>query len=78
MLDLLTLLEAALGGAFNGTFPVFIKTNRVLAANVHPVVFQLYKSSCVCIFGLGLLAVRAMRGLQPAARLVGRAHDLAH
>ena len=58
----LLLLTVASGG-FNGTFPVFIKTERVLAARVHPIIFQLYKSVWVCIFGCGCAAVRLVRGL---------------
>ena len=56
-MDGLTLLFAILSGFANGTFPVFIKTKRVLAADVHPIVFQLYKSSWVCAFGLFCLAL---------------------
>ena len=37
-MDLLSLLLSIASGAANGTFPIFIKTPRVLAANVHPVV----------------------------------------
>ena len=57
----LTLLLAFAGGVFNGTFPVFIKTPRVLAARVHPVVFQLYKSTMVFLTGVVLIGVRVAR-----------------
>ena len=64
--DVLTFLLAVASGVANGTFPVFIKTPRVLAADVHPVVFQLYKSSWVMIAGLGCALVRVARGLELA------------
>ena len=68
----LTLLLAFAGGVFNGTFPVFIKTPRVLAARVHPVVFQLYKSTMVRILMLGPLlqmsAVAVTLGLTAVPR----------
>ena len=37
------LLLAIAGGAAMGVYPAFIKTPSVLAADVHPVVFQCYK-----------------------------------
>jgi hypothetical protein len=40
---------ATIGGALTGLYPVFIKTERVLQANPHPVVFQLYKSTVVFV-----------------------------
>ena len=64
-MDGLTLLYALLGGAFNGTFPVFIKTDAVLAANIHPTVFQMAKSVWVCIFGIALVCIRAAREQTP-------------
>ena len=57
-----TLLLATLGGASTGTFPIFIKTKDVLAADVHPVIFQVYKSACVCIAGIALVFVRWCTG----------------
>jgi hypothetical protein len=65
-MDVLVLVLALCSGIANGTFPVFIKTQAVLRANVHPVVFQLYKSSCVSFFGLLFVAARAVRGAAPA------------
>ena len=47
----LTLTYAVLGGLFMGTYPVPIKTKAVLKANVHPVIFQLYKSTVVFLCG---------------------------
>jgi len=64
--DILTFMLAVASGVANGTFPVFIKTPRVLSADVHPVVFQLYKSSWVMIAGLGCALVRVARGLELA------------
>ena len=65
-MDWLCLLFAILSGVGNGTFPVFIKTRKVLAAEVHPVVFQFYKSAWVCLFGVSLVLVRILRQ-QPLA-----------
>lgn len=62
-MDWLTFYLALGSGIANGTFPVFIKTRAVLAADVHPVVFQLYKSSWVAIAGLFCALVRLARGL---------------
>ena len=62
--DWITLLLACLSGAANGTFPVFIKTDAVLNAKVHPVVFQLYKSSWVMIIGVSCALIRLARGLR--------------
>lgn len=55
---LLSLLLAIIGGAFNGAYPLFIKTPRVLAANVHPVIFQCYKSGMVFLTGFLFLIPR--------------------
>jgi hypothetical protein len=66
MVDAVALLFACLSGLCNGTFPIFIKTDAVLRANVHPTVFQAFKSSWVCIFGVCLLLIRAARNAQPA------------
>lgn len=51
-MDSLTVLFVLLGGLCGGTYPVPIKDPKVLAAKVHPVVFQLYKSSWVFLTGL--------------------------
>jgi len=55
------LILAIAGGAFMGLYPSFIKSKKVLAANVHPVVFQLYKSSMVFITGWFFLIPRIMK-----------------
>lgn len=43
----LALALAVLGGAAMGSYPVFLKTQPVLRAAPHPLVFQLYKSAIV-------------------------------
>ena len=43
-----------------GLYPSFIKTKAVLAADVHPFVFQLYKSSIVFLTGWMFLIPRAI------------------
>jgi hypothetical protein len=47
--QLLALLYAVLGGISMGCYPAFIKTRAVLAVDVHPVVFQCYKSTMVLL-----------------------------
>jgi hypothetical protein len=59
-MNYLALLFAALGGIFMGSYPVPIKAPSVLAANVHPVVFQCYKSGCVFVSGWLFLIPRAL------------------
>ena len=60
-LNLEALLFAALGGLFMGSYPVPIKHPSVLKAEVHPVVFQCYKSGCVFVTGFLFLIPRALR-----------------
>eukprot|EP00038_Savillea_parva_P025762 m.49375 g.49375 ORF g.49375 m.49375 type:complete len:401 (+) comp7113_c0_seq1:195-1397(+) len=57
----LPLLYAIIGGASMGVYPAFIKTKAVLAADVHPSVFQLYKSSMVFLTGFLFLIPRYLR-----------------
>ena len=57
-MDPLALIFAICAGCFNGTFPVFIKTDAVLAARIQPIVFQLYKSTWVCMLGCLLALIR--------------------
>ena len=57
-----TLLLASAGGFFIGTYPIFVKTPVVLAANVHPIVFQLYKSFWVAVSGALFIVLRWVRG----------------
>ena len=59
-MDFLALLFAVAGGILMGTYPVPIKCRRVLDAEVHPVVFQLYKSTWVCLTGFLFLIPRAV------------------
>lgn len=49
--QIVALLLAIAGGAAMGVYPAFIKTPSVLAADVHPVVFQCYKSAMVFVTG---------------------------
>ena len=60
MASFLPLLYALLGGVFMGTYPVPIKSKAVIEANVHPVVFQLYKSTMVFLTGFLFLIPRAI------------------
>ena len=64
-MDWLTLAFALLGGFFHGTYPAFIKAPAVREANVHPIVFQWYKSVCTFVLGLLILAIRAASGHTP-------------
>ena len=59
--DPLTMLLSMCYGLFMGSYPVPIKARAVLAANVHPLVFQGYKSSWVCATGLLFLVPIALR-----------------
>lgn len=51
-MDFVGTLGAAVYGVFMGSYPVPIKAPRVRAANVHPIVFQCYKSFWVMVSGL--------------------------
>lgn len=64
-IDGIALLEAAGGGIFMGTYPVPIKTESVLKANVSPIVFQCYKSFWVCVTGLFFLVPRLVSNDTP-------------
>jgi hypothetical protein len=64
-MDWVTLIFAMLGGFFNGTYPVPIKAPKVLEANVHPIIFQCYKTISVFFFGLTIVAIRAASGHKP-------------
>jgi glucose uptake protein GlcU len=64
-MDWVTLIFAMLGGFFNGTYPVPIKAPKVLEANVHPIMFQCYKTISVFFFGLAIVAIRAASGHKP-------------
>eukprot|EP01065_Artemidia_motanka_P036241 TRINITY_DN44151_c0_g1_i1.p1 TRINITY_DN44151_c0_g1~~TRINITY_DN44151_c0_g1_i1.p1 ORF type:complete len:421 (+),score=162.90 TRINITY_DN44151_c0_g1_i1:60-1265(+) len=58
-MDLVALLFSVLGGFFMGSYPVPIKAPSVIEANVHPIVFQCYKSFWVFTTGWIFLIVRA-------------------
>ena len=49
--QLLALALAVVGGISMGIYPAFIKTPAVLAVEVHPVIFQCYKSTMVFLTG---------------------------
>jgi hypothetical protein len=49
--QLLALALAVVGGTSMGIYPAFIKTPAVLAVEVHPVIFQCYKSTMVFLTG---------------------------
>jgi glucose uptake protein GlcU len=50
------------GGMLGGSYPVFIKTPRVIAAKVSPIVFQCYKSFWVFALAWIFLLVNFLRG----------------
>ena len=62
MSDAVTLVYCLGYGLFMGSYPVPIKSRAVLAADVHPVVFQLYKSFWVCATGLCFAVPTLLRG----------------
>ena len=62
MLDALALLYSCGYGVFMGSYPVPIKSPAVLAAHVHPVVFQMYKTFWVCVTGLCFAVPTLLRG----------------
>jgi hypothetical protein len=57
---------AVFGGFFIGTYPIFVKAPSVIAADVHPVVFQGYKSLWVAASGAAFVGVRWASGAEPA------------
>ena len=57
-----SLLLAAGYGLFMGSYPVPIKAPAVLKADVHPIVFQCYKSFWVCVTGCCFLFPILARG----------------
>jgi len=63
--DALAFTFALIGGFSMGTYPVPIKAPSVLKANVHPMIFQCYKSFWVFVLGFGFIFLNLARG-QPA------------
>jgi hypothetical protein len=55
---------ALLAGLSNGSYPLFLKTAAVLAADVHAVVFQSFKSSTLLLLGALLVCGRLVAGKQ--------------
>jgi len=60
--DFVALCYSLLGGAFMGSYPVPIKAPAVLEAQVHPVVFQCYKTFWVFVTGWIFVAANFLRG----------------
>ena len=54
-MDMVSLLLAVAGGFFFGCYPVPIKCRSVCEAGVHPLIFQLWKSTWVFVSGLFFL-----------------------
>lgn len=61
-MDILTLLLSLIGGATMGSYPVPIKHRPVVEANVHPLIFQCYKSFWVFISGFLFLIPHFFKG----------------
>ena len=64
--DVQTFAYSFLGGVFFGLYPSQIKTEEVLRAAPHPIVFQVYKTACVFCGGFLFLLPRLL-GLVDAA-----------
>jgi len=64
-MDRISLLLSLLGGATMGTYPVPIKARRVREANVHPLIFQCYKSFWVFVCGFLFLLPNVIAGRSP-------------
>eukprot|EP00928_Gymnodinium_smaydae_P080793 TRINITY_DN64418_c0_g1_i1.p1 TRINITY_DN64418_c0_g1~~TRINITY_DN64418_c0_g1_i1.p1 ORF type:complete len:409 (+),score=37.08 TRINITY_DN64418_c0_g1_i1:112-1338(+) len=60
--DTLAILYAILGGFFMGSYPVPIKAPAVVAAEVHPMIFQCYKSFWTFAFGWMIVLCNVTRG----------------
>lgn len=55
---------ALLAGLFNGSYPLFLKTAAVLAADVHAIVFQSFKSTTLLLLGAVLVCSRLLSGTE--------------
>ena len=51
---------ALLAGVANGSYPLFLKTAAVLAADIHMIVFQSFKSTTLLLLGLVLVGSQAL------------------
>jgi len=61
--DSLAFLYSLIGSFCMGSYPVTIKTPAVLKLDMHPMVFQCYKSFWVFVLGFGFIASNLLRGL---------------
>ena len=66
-MDPLVIVFTVLAAIGYGTFPVFLKSPRVLEAKVHPFVFQLYKSVWAFIIGAVCVIVKRQFAFTPWA-----------
>lgn len=64
-MDWTTLALATTSGLARGLYPIFLKTDAVLAATPHPIVFQLYKSMVVLVVGCLLTLARSIQRESP-------------
>mmetsp|Transcript_69052 Transcript_69052/g.202158 ORF Transcript_69052/g.202158 Transcript_69052/m.202158 type:complete len:413 (-) Transcript_69052:31-1269(-) len=62
--DTLAVLYSILGGIFMGSYPVPVKSDRVLQVRPHPVVFQCYKTFWVFVTGWMFLLTNGGAGFQ--------------
>jgi hypothetical protein len=61
--DTLAFVYSLIGSFCMGSYPVTIKTPAVLKLDMHPMVFQCYKSFWVFVLGFGFIALNLLRGL---------------
>lgn len=64
--DSSSFLLSLIGGICMGSYPVPIKAPSVLAAGVHPIIFQCYKSFWVFVVGWCFVLVNMFQGKHPA------------
>ena len=67
MIDPIAFAFAVCGGVFMGSYPVPIKAPSVIAANVHPIVFQCFKAFWVFATGWLFVLANVWRGKEPVA-----------
>jgi len=61
--DTIAFLYSLVGSFCMGSYPVTIKTPAVLKLDMHPMVFQCYKSFWVFVLGFAFIALNLLRGL---------------
>lgn len=59
--DVLAFVFALVGGVSMGSYPVAIKAPSVLRANMHPMIFQCYKSFWVFVLGFAFILLNLVR-----------------